>query len=120
MPLGLHHNNIPLPRLLLAVDAARRIIQLRRHLDAGQPLDHALCLVDDAADAGGLGAHLVAVGVHDLDQLLAGVVRAVLVEGVVEVEEEDLEVVDFFGGLCVSGGGLGWLVVVVKKGRRGG
>jgi hypothetical protein len=37
--------------------------------------------------------------VHDLDQLLARVVGAVLVEGVVEVEEEDLEVFDFFGGL---------------------
>jgi hypothetical protein len=43
---------------------------------------------------------LVAVGVHDLNQLLAGVVRAVLVEGVVEVEEEGFDVLDFFRGLA--------------------
>lgn len=69
------------------------------NLETGQTLDHALRPVDDAPYAGRLGAHVVGVGVHGLNQLLAGVVRAVLVEGVVEIEEEGFEVFDLFGGL---------------------
>jgi hypothetical protein len=44
---------------------------------------------------------VVAVGVHDLDQLLAGVVRAVLVKCVVKVQEQDLDVLDFVCGLVI-------------------
>lgn len=69
------------------------------NLQAGQTLDHALRPVDDAPNAGRLGAHVVRVGVHGLDQLLAGVVWAVLVEGVMEIEEEGFEVFDLFWGL---------------------
>jgi len=79
-------------------------VQLR-NLETGQPLDHALRPVHHAPDQRRLGAHVVPVGVHSLDKLFAGVVRAVLVEGVVEIQDEGFDVFDLFWSLvdiCVS------------------
>jgi hypothetical protein len=39
------------------------------------------------------------MGMHSLDKLFAGVVRAVLVEGVVEIQEEGFDVFDLFWSL---------------------
>jgi hypothetical protein len=71
----------------------------RRDLNTSQALDHALGFVDDAADGCRFCTHLVAVGVHHLDELLAGMVWTVLVEGVVEVEEDGFDVGYLFASL---------------------
>ena len=80
------------------VGRARAPVGLRQ-LDAPEPLEHALRLVDHGADGGRLGALGVQLVLHEGDELLAGLVGAVLVQDVVEVEEEGADVLDLVGAL---------------------
>ncbi len=72
---------------------------LLRHIHATQTFKHAIRLVNNTAD----GLSLLALGIqlvlHHSDQLLARLVRAVLVENMVKVEEKCLEVLNLLGPL---------------------
>jgi hypothetical protein len=83
----------------LRADLGRAYARVGRQLDAPQPLERALGLVDDGPDGGRLRALGVELVLHEGDELLAGLVRAVLVEDVVEVEEEGAQVLDFLAAL---------------------
>lgn len=72
-----------------------------RHAQAPQPVQHAARLVDLRANRHGLGARAVQVLLHQRNGRLARLVRAVLVEDVVEVDEEGAQVLDL--GLGVRG-----------------
>ena len=63
-------------------------------VNAPQSFEHAFCLVDDGADGGCLGAFGVQLVLHKCDELLAGLVRSVFVDNVVEVEEKCAYVLD--------------------------
>lgn len=70
-----------------------------RELDASEPLEHAVGLVDDGAHCGRLGALGIELILHEGDELLARLVRAVFVEDVVEIEEERAQVLHFLAAL---------------------
>lgn len=67
-------------------------LRRRREPEAAQPLEHAARLVDLRADGDRLGARAVEVVLHQLNGRLARLVRAVLVEDVVHVDEERAQV----------------------------
>lgn len=77
---------------LPALPGQRIRIHRRREPEAAQPLEHAARLVDLRADGDRLGARAVEVVLHQLNGRLARLVRAVLVEDVVHVDEERAQV----------------------------
>lgn len=74
------------------------VLPMRRRLDAAQPLQHTLGLVGHGVDRGSLVTNLVETVLHGLDEALACLVGTVLVDGVVDVDEDDLNVVGLLGG----------------------
>jgi hypothetical protein len=75
---------------------------IRWQLDAPQPFQHALGFIGDGADGGRLGPFGVQLVLHQSDELLTGLMWAVFVQDMVEVEEERAEVLNLFASLWVK------------------
>lgn len=73
--------------------ALQRTRFLARGRNTSQPLQHPLRLIGDGVHGGGLIADLVEARLHGLDELLLGLVRAVLVARVVDIDEDGFDVV---------------------------
>lgn len=86
-------------RFRLPVRGVAALAGAGRDLDATKALEDASRLVYNAAYGGRLGALIVQLRLHQGNKLLPRLMRAVLVDNVVEVEQVGVQILDFLGPL---------------------
>lgn len=71
---------------------------LSRSSYASQTLQYSFCLVGNGIDSRGLIADLVQAGLHSLDELLLGLMRPVLIAGMMYIDKNGFNVFSLLGG----------------------